>query len=429
MDFFRSGDMSNSQMVTSEGDSEGNEAFNVRLGDLMRGERATLGKSLLDVERELKIKAAYISAIENTDPNAFETPGFIAGYVRSYARYLGMNPDQTFERFCRESGFQTAHGMSAAASVKRNQNKQISSSAPADKYDAIFKPGTPFLPEEEGFLARIEPGALGSSVVLLALIAVIGYGAWSVLNEVQKVKVAPVENSPEVLSDLDPVTSRATAGEATDMDVANVDVDEQAERLDRLYRPEALDVPVMIARDGPISTLDPASVGTLPASSPSLATAAMVGTSYSNPTSDAAFGAADSQVLSSTGDAKLPPQVLEQPRPELRVVAVRPAWVQIRSADGLVIFEGVMNAGGEFDVPQTEEPATMKVGESGAVYFAMDNKMYGPAGPSGAVTSKVVLSTDEIGKSYSVAQLEDDKDLSSYLAKLDNPEQPTKPQE
>ncbi len=96
--------------------TRGFDAFEVRLGDLMRGERATMGKSLLDVQRELKIKAAYIAAIENADPSAFDTPGFIAGYVRSYARYLNMDPDMAFDAFCKESGFETAHGMSAQAS-------------------------------------------------------------------------------------------------------------------------------------------------------------------------------------------------------------------------------------------------------------------------------------------------------------------------
>ncbi|KKK59560.1 hypothetical protein LCGC14_3033160, partial [marine sediment metagenome] len=62
---------------------KGFDAFELRLGDVMRGERATLGKSLLDVQRELRIKASYIAAIENCDPGAFDTPGFIAGYVRS----------------------------------------------------------------------------------------------------------------------------------------------------------------------------------------------------------------------------------------------------------------------------------------------------------------------------------------------------------
>ena len=50
-----------------EGRPKGFDDFDLRLGDLMRGERATLGKSLLDVQRELKIKATYIAAIEHAD--------------------------------------------------------------------------------------------------------------------------------------------------------------------------------------------------------------------------------------------------------------------------------------------------------------------------------------------------------------------------
>ena len=69
------------------------------------GERGLLGKSLLQVE-ELKIKAAYISAIENCDLAAFPNKGLLAGYVRSYARYLNLNGEEVYERFCKESGFQ-----------------------------------------------------------------------------------------------------------------------------------------------------------------------------------------------------------------------------------------------------------------------------------------------------------------------------------
>ncbi|MFV2035029.1 MAG: DUF4115 domain-containing protein, partial [Halocynthiibacter sp.] len=49
-----------------------------------------------------------------------------------------------------------------------------------------------------------------------------------------------------------------------------------AEALDRLYRPEALVVPVLVARDGPIAALDPNSFGALaetPPLIPVLATA------------------------------------------------------------------------------------------------------------------------------------------------------------
>ena len=72
---------------------KGFDDYELRLGDMMRGERATMGKSLLDVQRELRIKASYIAAIENADPTVFDPPGFIAGYVRSYARYRSLDPD------------------------------------------------------------------------------------------------------------------------------------------------------------------------------------------------------------------------------------------------------------------------------------------------------------------------------------------------
>ena len=78
--------------VTEADKPKGFDDFELRLGDVMRGERATLSKSLLDVQRELRIKASHIAAIENCDVSAFETPSFIAGYVRSYARYLGLDP-------------------------------------------------------------------------------------------------------------------------------------------------------------------------------------------------------------------------------------------------------------------------------------------------------------------------------------------------
>ena len=62
---------------------------------------------MLDVQRELKIKSSYIAATESTDPTAFETPGFVPGYVRSYARYLRLDPDEVFGKFCEETGFST----------------------------------------------------------------------------------------------------------------------------------------------------------------------------------------------------------------------------------------------------------------------------------------------------------------------------------
>jgi cytoskeletal protein RodZ len=71
----------------------------------MRGERATLGKSITDVRLELRLSKKYILAIESGDVSAFQCLKFVPAYVRSYAHYLGLNPDQAFATFCVETGF------------------------------------------------------------------------------------------------------------------------------------------------------------------------------------------------------------------------------------------------------------------------------------------------------------------------------------
>lgn len=89
------------------------EQIDLRLGDIMRGERAAMGKSLMDVQSELRIKASYIAAIENAYLDAFDTPAYISGYVRSYARYLNMDPDRVYAAFCAESGYNNYNGVRA----------------------------------------------------------------------------------------------------------------------------------------------------------------------------------------------------------------------------------------------------------------------------------------------------------------------------
>ncbi len=385
--------------ATEEVEAKGFDAFELHLGDLMRGERATLGKSLLDVQRELKIKAAYIAAIENADPTAFDTPGFIAGYVRSYARYLNMDPDWAFETFCRESGFATAHGMSAAASsVKPTREERLAASGLGK--DIFASSATPFIPAGDRMFSGIEPRAIGSILVLVALVSGLGYGGWSVLQEVQKVQFAPVEQAPTVVADVDPLSggSRPVTEGGTELEFEAP----SPEALDRLYRPEALDVPVMVARDGPIVTLDPRIADTVVAS----AAAPVVENSVNDVLA---------AVINGQNPVQPMVQVTEGPVPELQLVAVRPAWVRVKAADGSVLFEGILNAGDTFDVPATEEPATLRVGESGSLYFALNGIAHGPVGPSGTVTSNVALSPEAIAATYMVADLTQDADLAQIV--------------
>ncbi len=405
----------------------GFDDFELRLGDLMRGERATMGKSLLDVQRELKIKANYIAAIENADPSAFETPGFIAGYVRSYARYLGMDPEWAYRAFCKEAGFATAHGLSADASVVKPTRRDY-------KGDPLANPEASFVPQDESIFAGIEPGAVGSVLALLALIGVIGFGGWSVLKEIQQVDFAPVEQSAGVLPVLEDFSG-------TNVEIADVtggaglNTPPSVEALDRLYRPQALDVPVLVARDGPISTLDPAEVGVLAertrraplALAPGVGPGAGPGEAIAVPDAGGFADGAPAQLALADGagaaagaaaEAGANVQVFGADAPEVVIFAVRPSWVRVRAADGSIILEKILAAGEQYVLPATENPPTLRSGNAGSVYFAVNGTAYGPAGEGASVVKNIELSAEALAASYGPADLSRDADLATYVAEL-----------
>ncbi|MDV7142896.1 helix-turn-helix domain-containing protein [Tropicimonas sp. TH_r6] len=398
---------------------KGFDDFDLRLGDVMRGERATMGKSLLDVQRELKIKASFIAAIENSDPSAFETPGFVAGYVRSYSRYLGLDPEWAFETFCRESSFvahSTADKLAAPASTKPVYRK--SAGGKSEGYDPFKDPRVSFAPKPVSPLTSLEPRAIGSTLVLLALIGAVSYGGWSVLQEIQRVNVTPVERAPTAVAVVDPLADVKRPEDAED-EAVEVASGAPVDSLDRLYRPQTLDRPVMTARDGPIAALDPRDVGALAGVASASARGARVAAVQPGETGlrpDPGLGnAIDAAVAEAVFDGPATPRVTEDV-PEVVLVAVRPAWVRVRAADGSTIFEKILNPGDTYVVPQTEEPPTLRTGAAGAVYFAVNGVTYGPAGSNGAVVDKIALNSAALTDSYTVAEASDGSDAQKAVA-------------
>ncbi|MDP5306349.1 DUF4115 domain-containing protein [Paracoccus sp. 2205BS29-5] len=374
----------------------------------MRGERATLGKSLLDVQRELRIRASYVAAIENCDVTAFDTPSFIAGYVRSYSRYLGMDPDWTFRRFCAESGFQPTHGMAASASGPKPVRR------PSDPAEALANPRALFIPQQESFWSSVEPRAIGSVLVLAALVGGLAYGGWSILQEVQRVTLSPGDDKPGVITALDPVEGAAMSEPALDLsDTADLAQNlPQPEALDRLYRPQILEAPVLTARDGPIAAIDP---GLAAPDEPRPAADAGADAPQAQPVETAALdGAGDlDPALAETASAV---RTMAAEAPALELLAARPAWVRVTLADGTVLLEKIMDAGERFVLPRSDEAPLLRTGNSGAVYFALAGQTYGPAAPGPQVVKNIELSPDNLTASYALADLNADPELAQMIA-------------
>jgi len=351
-----------------DSDMKGYDSFPVKLGDLMRGERATLGKSLLDVQRDLRVKAAYISAIESCDSSAFQTPGFIAGYVRSYARYLGLDPEVTFAQFCAEAKFSGVHpGISQAGRSAKPAQKKSEPIVSLTKHSSTSFDADPLLrarltlnTARDGFFSQISASAVSSIFVLAVLVFGIGYGAWTVLQDIQRVEFLPANETPEAQALL-PV----------------VGLERKAAALGQLYREKELDVPVMTPRDGPIAALNPDKIGAL----------------LQNNGQNLARETADILATST-------PRVTEVAPLKVAVVAVRPAWVRLSAADGTVLFERILNGGESFRLPAGEKPTVLRAGNSGAVYITLDGTAYGPVGSGTSVAKNVALLPKAIMKSF-----------------------------
>ena len=402
---------------------KGFDDFDLSLGDIMRGERATMGKSLLDVQRELKIKATYISAIENTDPAAFDTPGFVAGYVRSYARYLNLDPDWAFKTFCDEGGFSVAHGMSPDARVRSDRapgvkKSQASASKPAHLRDPFTEPSVSYLPKGEAVFSRIEPRAIASIAVLGVLLAGIGYGGWAVLQEVQKVRLTPVDQTPEVLAELDPLAEALSLPD-DDTATGGTVIAAPTSTPDRLFRPEALDVPVLVARDGPIAAIDPDTVGALAPERNEGFIAARAPRPDNLPFTVPGTESETVQEIAGLDLDNLlpaPVQVVEDTEPTVTLFAVRPSWVRVRAGDGSVIFEKILDAGERFVVPVTEEPPTLRAGNANSLYLAIGDQTYGPVGTGPSVVKNVTLAADAVREKYSIADATGDSDLARFIS-------------
>jgi cytoskeleton protein RodZ len=70
------------------------------IGSLLRRARERRRTSMEDASRDTCISGAYLSALERGAPlSAFPAPVYARGFLREYARYLGLDPAPLVDRF------------------------------------------------------------------------------------------------------------------------------------------------------------------------------------------------------------------------------------------------------------------------------------------------------------------------------------------
>lgn len=95
-----------------------------RLGEMLRAARQDMGVSLAEVEQATKIRQRYLVALEDGDFASLPETIYVIGFLKTYARYLGLDPERTAQLFKEESGRHELPGVQPETRILREATKR-----------------------------------------------------------------------------------------------------------------------------------------------------------------------------------------------------------------------------------------------------------------------------------------------------------------
>ena len=314
------------------------------VGQDLRAARLRRGDEIASVSRALKIRKNYLEALENDRLDDLPGKTYAIGFVRSYARYLGLDSAQYVERYKQD--------------IAGRADEQVPEPAPIHQDEGLQLP--------QGW--RIIAGV----VVLL-----LGYGVWHLMSSGsdtgQTVPPPPVINSPKPIPSPTPVVvppQAATSSPATDAVPGTINA-------------APLNAAPGLASSQPVATPPPATGAKTPATQVSpMNTASPTATPIS--TKPAAAVPSAGQVY---GAQNANPRVILRARGDTRIT--------VRNADGSFLLHRDLKAGDTYQVPNMPR-VTMATSNAGAVELDLDGVTLGRAGAQSQVLGRVSLNPQSL---------------------------------
>lgn len=90
---------------------EDDGAAELHFGLLLRRTREQQGLSLHEVADQTRISVRWLAALEEARTEQLPAPVFVIGYLRSYARVLGLDGDELIDAYRRHRSFSHREGM------------------------------------------------------------------------------------------------------------------------------------------------------------------------------------------------------------------------------------------------------------------------------------------------------------------------------
>jgi len=76
-----------------------NRSYSETLGQYLKRERESRSVSLEEISRGTRIGLPFLEALERNDFQFFPQREFLPGFIKGYARYLGLNLDEVLRRY------------------------------------------------------------------------------------------------------------------------------------------------------------------------------------------------------------------------------------------------------------------------------------------------------------------------------------------
>jgi cytoskeleton protein RodZ len=366
------------------------------VGQLLRETRESYGSDIPRVAAALRIRAAYLEAIEEGHYDRLPGPVYALGFVRAYAVHLGLDGEEAVRRFKLEAeGFEAQRDLSFPVPLAE----------------------------------RSMPG--GAMVLAALILAVCAYGIWYYLSSTNRSRPERVSPVPAELAKpaQPPAGAPAIATETAPTPAATPPstAAPSPEPAEATAPPPAAAVPPAAPAAAPVATIPPATapVATPPATpAPAVAAAPPVapqpGPAGAAPAAEASPPAVT--VPAPSAESTPPPvppassaQTAALPTPstggatpvpdqahvyglangETRIVisAIKDSWIQVRDKDQKPLFTRELHAGDVYHVPN-EPGLTMKTGMGSGLVITVDGRQAPAIG--GAVRPEVLLDPDRL---------------------------------
>ncbi len=187
------------------------------VGYTLRQERERQNLTVSDIEEGTSIRALYIEAIEAGEYDKLPGTIYTKGFIKNYAKFLGMDADAVTKEFANDLAELAAEEDAAKAAEVAADNPPAQEKTPEPK---------PVKPEKKSLGYSIQDDNSGSSskliIAAVVLIAAIAGGLWSWLSDsegdVAKVNPPTEQTQPVEPTPADNPTPVANANPAPNTD-------------------------------------------------------------------------------------------------------------------------------------------------------------------------------------------------------------------